>query len=168
MGIINKFYFLIIFLKNLGKIKLMGGERSDRTKVIIVLGVISLMAIFLLTGCVPFKKTVNTVNNSKDKRRLVGTPPNKTDGKHSEEITIDVMIGYSYLIESSEGGRDAALALFNKNLSVTNTTHKNSGTGVQFRIKEYVRLDNFEETNPRNAWGAFCLRFQISLQFVGI
>ena len=75
----------------------------------------------------------------------------------ASNIIIDVMIGYSYLIESSEGGRNAALAFFNKNISITNTAHKNSRTRVQFRIKEYVRLDNFKETNTRNARKHFAL-----------
>ena len=77
----------------------------------------------------------------------------KSIGQQSDEVNVvvDVVAGYSHLIESIEGGEDAALAVFAYYISIANTTHENSQTGVRINATDYIKLDNFQERNIARA-----------------
>ena len=58
-----------------------------------------------------------------------------------DEIVIDIILGYSYLIKNSEGGADAAKALINLLVGIAQTAYRNSETRIAFRVSEMVELD---------------------------
>ena len=56
-------------------------------------------------------------------------------------VVVDIIIGYSNLIESAEGGASATIALLNLAVSVANTTHRNSNTRVVLYVTNRVKLN---------------------------
>ena len=66
---------------------------------------------------------------------------NQNNMGSTQNTVIDIILGYSYLVETPEGGQDAAVALMNLFLAVNNTIHRNSKTGLTFNTKEILRLN---------------------------
>ena len=59
----------------------------------------------------------------------------------SRQITVDIIVGYSQLIETEEGGQNAALALINLHIGMANTAFRNSLTGIMLGVTAIKRLD---------------------------
>ncbi len=90
--------------------------------------------------------------NSKDERSL--KPRLEEDGPSPEiqalnsggvyirsNVQVDIVLGFSHLIKNSEGSFRAAMALMNQFVSVANTTHRNSRTGVVINVRAIMELN---------------------------
>ena len=85
------------------------------------------------------KRSPTRADNSSNQK--VKRSPNQSEGSESKTITVDVIIGYSHLIKGTEGGEDAAFALINLFVDAANTVHRNSRTGIFFRVVGRIELD---------------------------
>lgn len=64
-----------------------------------------------------------------------------TNPETSKQIVIDIVIGYSHLIQQTEGGVSPALALIKLFIASANTAYRNSETGVVINVKNIMQLN---------------------------
>ena len=65
-------------------------------------------------------------------------------------VVLDIVIGYSHLVEDIERGERPTLALINLMLANANHAFRRSETGVELHLRETVRLE-MDSTNPYDA-----------------
>ena len=85
-------------------------------------------------GGVPSKATPQDLSDSATPS---GAPPYLED---TVSMVIDLIVGYSHLIEEAEGSADATQALLNLHISGVNTSHRNSNTGLEFHVTATIEV----------------------------